>query len=184
MWNLVFCSFSQVGGVGRNHDGGTKWRADCVKNYVKGRTDEHNEVLKPVFKPNRAALLMSSRISSIRLGPKCSSHAVNDGHIVGRALYPFEFFWLFLCKHYIAMIFMILLILIIHVTLDYQVLLYSIVYIWLAESSLSSILEHYMPFIYDKIDLEVKDLNMKIDLLHWDQRHQVEQFILLILLNH
>ncbi|KAG4946374.1 hypothetical protein JHK87_042381 [Glycine soja] len=80
-------SFSQVGGVGRNYDGGTKWRADCVKNYVKGRTDEHNEVLKPVFKPNRAALLMSSRISSIRLGPKCSSHAVNDGHIVGRALF-------------------------------------------------------------------------------------------------
>ncbi|RDY13578.1 DDB1- and CUL4-associated factor 4, partial [Mucuna pruriens] len=66
--------------------------ADCVKNYVKGKTVDHNEVLGPVFRPNRAALLMPSRISCIRLGPKCSSHAVNDGPIVGHALYPFDLF--------------------------------------------------------------------------------------------
>jgi len=35
-----------------------------------------------------------------------------------------------------------------------------------------------------KIDLELKDLNMKIDLPHWGQKHQVDQFILLVLLNH
>jgi len=35
-----------------------------------------------------------------------------------------------------------------------------------------------------KIDLELKDLNMKIDLLHWDQKRQVDRFILLVFLNH
>ncbi|TKY72650.1 DDB1- and CUL4-associated factor 4 [Spatholobus suberectus] len=80
-------SFSEVGRVGKYFDGGTKWMADCVMNYVKEKTVERNEVLGPVFRPNRAALLMPSRISCIRLGPKCSSHAVNDGPIVGHALF-------------------------------------------------------------------------------------------------
>ncbi|CAJ1975960.1 unnamed protein product [Sphenostylis stenocarpa] len=79
-------SFSEVGGVGQYIDDGTKWRADCVRNYVEGKTFEHNEVHKPVFRPNRAALLMPSRISCIRLGPKFSPHTVNDGP-VGRVLF-------------------------------------------------------------------------------------------------
>ena len=64
---------------------------DCVKNYVKGKTDEHDAVPGPVSRPNGGSLLMSSGISCIRLGPNCSSHAVNDGPgpVVGHALYPF-----------------------------------------------------------------------------------------------
>lgn len=62
---------------------------NCVKSHVEGKADEHNEVPGPVFRPNGASLLMSSRISCIRLGPKCSPHAVNDGPIAGQALYLF-----------------------------------------------------------------------------------------------
>ncbi|XP_014498760.1 uncharacterized protein LOC106759894 isoform X1 [Vigna radiata var. radiata] len=80
-------SFSEVGGVGQYFDDGTKWRADCVKNFVKGKTFEHDEMRKPVFRPNRAALLMPSRISCIRLGPKCSPQAENDGSVAGRVLF-------------------------------------------------------------------------------------------------
>jgi len=101
---IFICSFSEVGGAGQYFDDGTKWRADCVMNYVKGKTFEHSEVHKPVFRPNRAALLMPSRISCIRLGPKCSPHVASDGSVAGRVLYPFDlFFWLFLCEHYIVM---------------------------------------------------------------------------------
>ncbi|KOM27885.1 hypothetical protein LR48_Vigan468s004700, partial [Vigna angularis] len=82
-------SFSEVGGVGQYFDDGTKWIADCVRNFVKGKTFERDEVRKPVFRPNRAALLMPSRISCIRLGPKCSPQAENDGSVAGRVLYPF-----------------------------------------------------------------------------------------------
>ncbi|XP_068480836.1 uncharacterized protein [Phaseolus vulgaris] len=80
-------SFSEVGGAGQYFDDGTKWRADCVMNYVKGKTFEHSEVHKPVFRPNRAALLMPSRISCIRLGPKCSPHVASDGSVAGRVLF-------------------------------------------------------------------------------------------------
>lgn len=88
-FEIFICSFSEVGGVGQYFDDGTKWRADCVKNFVKGKTFEHDEMRKPVFRPNRAALLMPSRISCIRLGPKCSPQAENDGSVAGRVLYPF-----------------------------------------------------------------------------------------------
>ncbi|XP_061356559.1 uncharacterized protein LOC133300983 isoform X2 [Gastrolobium bilobum] len=80
-------SFSEVGRVGQYFDGGVKWMPNCVRNYVKGKTDEHNEVPGPVFRPNGASLFMSSRISCIRLGPKCSSHAANDDPIVGHVLF-------------------------------------------------------------------------------------------------
>ncbi|XP_029130126.1 DDB1- and CUL4-associated factor 4 isoform X2 [Cajanus cajan] len=80
-------SFSEVGKVGQYFDGGAQWMADCVKNYDKGKTVEQDELLGPVFRPNRAALLMPSRISCIRLGPNCSSHAVNGSPIVGHALF-------------------------------------------------------------------------------------------------
>ncbi|KAK7303833.1 hypothetical protein RJT34_14750 [Clitoria ternatea] len=83
-------SFSDVGRVGHYLDGGVtgvKWMPDCVKNYAKGKTVEHNEVPGPLFRPNGASLHISSRISCIRLGPKCSSLAVNDGPVVGNALF-------------------------------------------------------------------------------------------------
>ncbi|XP_027362377.1 DDB1- and CUL4-associated factor 4 isoform X2 [Abrus precatorius] len=80
-------SFSEVGRFGQYFDGGIKWMPDCMKNYVKEKTIEHNVVPGPVFRPNGASLLMSSRISCIRLGPKCTSHAVNDGPTVGHALF-------------------------------------------------------------------------------------------------
>lgn len=88
-------SFSEVGRVGQCFDGTVEWKPDFVKNYVKGETDEHNEVPEPVYRPN--SLLMSSSISCIR---KCSSHAVNDGPFVGHALYPFDFILQLLHKHY------------------------------------------------------------------------------------
>ena len=96
LWNF-YCSFSEVGGVWQYLDDGSKWIADCVRNHVKGKTFEHNEVHRPVFRPNRAALLVPSRISCIRLGPKCSPHTQNDGSVAGRVLYPFDFLLLFLC---------------------------------------------------------------------------------------
>ncbi|KAL2340122.1 hypothetical protein Fmac_008062 [Flemingia macrophylla] len=79
-------SFSEVGRVGQYLDGGTQWMADCVKNYAEGKTVEH-ELLGPVSRPNRAALLMPSQISCIRWGPNCSSRAVSDGPIAGHALF-------------------------------------------------------------------------------------------------
>jgi len=69
---------------------------DCLRRYVKGEIDE---VPGPIFRPNGASLLMSSRISCIRLGPKRSSHAVNGDPNVGHALYPLFFIGLlFYCS--------------------------------------------------------------------------------------
>lgn len=82
------CSFSEVGKVGQYFDGGVQWMPDCVRHYVKGKTDKHDEMPGPVFRPNGASLLMSSSISCIRLSAKRSSHAVSDGLNVGHALYP------------------------------------------------------------------------------------------------
>lgn len=90
-------SFSEVGRIGQNFDDGVKWMPDCVKSRIKGKTDGHNEVPGPLFRPNGASLIMSSRISCIRLGPNVSPHAANDSPIVGNALYPlinFSFIYL------------------------------------------------------------------------------------------
>ncbi|XP_024631487.1 uncharacterized protein [Medicago truncatula] len=80
-------SFSEVGRIGQNFDDGVKWMPDCVKSRIKGKTDEHNEVPGPLFRPNGATLIMSSRISCIRLGPNVSPHAANDNPIVGNILF-------------------------------------------------------------------------------------------------
>ncbi|KAJ1407607.1 WD40/YVTN repeat-like-containing domain superfamily, partial [Sesbania bispinosa] len=79
-------SFSRIGTVGLYMDGGATWMPDCVRNYVKGKTDKHNDMPQPVVRPNGGSLLMSSRISCLRLSPKFSSHAVNDGPVPGHAL--------------------------------------------------------------------------------------------------
>lgn len=60
---------------------------DCVKSRIKGKTDGHNEVPGPLFRPNGATLIMSSRISCIRLGPNVSPPAANDNPIVGNILF-------------------------------------------------------------------------------------------------
>ncbi|XP_057429811.1 uncharacterized protein LOC130722938 [Lotus japonicus] len=80
-------SFCEVGRVGQNFDSGVTWMPDHVKNYVGGKADERYEVPGPVSRPNGASLIMSSRVSCIRLGSKCSSTAVNDDPIVGHALF-------------------------------------------------------------------------------------------------
>ncbi|CAL0301560.1 unnamed protein product [Lupinus luteus] len=75
-------SFSEIGRVGQRFDGALEWTPHCVKNYVKRKADEQNEMPGPVYSPN--SLLMSSGISCIR---KCSSQAANDSPIVGHALF-------------------------------------------------------------------------------------------------
>ncbi|WJX28028.1 hypothetical protein P8452_16796 [Trifolium repens] len=80
-------SFSEVGRIGHNFDDGVKWMPDCVKSHIKGETNVHNEVPGPLFRPNGASLIMSSRISCIRLGPNSSPHAPNDSPIVGNVLF-------------------------------------------------------------------------------------------------
>ncbi|XP_004488222.2 uncharacterized protein [Cicer arietinum] len=80
-------SFSEVGRIGQNFDDGVKWMPVCVKNHIKGNTDVPSKVPGPLFRPNGASLLMSSRISCLRLGPNLSPHAVNDSPIVGNALF-------------------------------------------------------------------------------------------------
>lgn len=82
-------SFSEVGRIRQHFDGGIKWLPDCVKGHVNGTTDEYFEDPGPILRPNGASLLMSSRISSIRLGQEYSSDSADDGPIIGQALYPF-----------------------------------------------------------------------------------------------
>lgn len=89
-------SFSEVGRIGQNFDDGVKWMPVCVKNHIKGNTDVPSKVPGPLFRPNGASLLMSSRISCLRLGPNLSPHAVNDSPIVGNALYPLFIFHSFI----------------------------------------------------------------------------------------
>jgi WD repeat-containing protein 21A len=89
-------SFSEVGRIGHNFDDGVKWMPDCVKSHIKGETNVHNEVPGPLFRPNGASLIMSSRISCIRLGPNLSPHAPNDSPIVGNVLYPLIYFYFFI----------------------------------------------------------------------------------------
>jgi hypothetical protein len=96
-------SFSEVGRIGHSFDDGVKWMPDCVKSHIKGETNVHNEVPGPLFRPNGASLIMSSRISCIRLGPNLSPHAPNDSPIVGNVLYPLiYFYYFFFFIHYLG----------------------------------------------------------------------------------
>ncbi|MED6143343.1 hypothetical protein PIB30_005259 [Stylosanthes scabra] len=80
-------SLCEVGRDGGYFDGEVEWSPDFVKNYVKGKSDEHNVVPGTVSRPTGGSVVMSSGISCIRLGPECSSHVANGGPIVGHALF-------------------------------------------------------------------------------------------------
>ena len=61
---------------------------DCAKNFAKGRSLEHDEVPAPVVANYGGLVLRKCKITSIRLGPKLSSHAGDEGSNVRHLLYP------------------------------------------------------------------------------------------------